>query len=109
MAGILPYFSTTAACADPLSLQNAEAAVLRQKPGLGAMTQKIVELKHQAVLGKSTVRARQDGLQDNGAHGSLFAGGTDAQTYLAPAGKLRNKMDCACLADLELGRQGGCI
>ena len=41
-----PYASASAA---PLSLQNAEAIALRQNPGLGALTQKIAELRHKAV------------------------------------------------------------
>ncbi|MBU2839690.1 TolC family protein, partial [Acidithiobacillus thiooxidans] len=49
LAGMILCFSTAAACAEPLSLQNAQAIALRQNPGLGALTQKIVELKHQAV------------------------------------------------------------
>ncbi|WP_242947873.1 TolC family protein, partial [Acidithiobacillus albertensis] len=49
LAGMLLCFSTAAACADPLSLKDAQAIALRQNPGLGALTQKIVELKHQAV------------------------------------------------------------
>ncbi|MBU2739665.1 TolC family protein [Acidithiobacillus concretivorus] len=49
LAGIVLCCSTTTACADPLSLQNAQTIALRQNPGLGALTQKIVELKHQAV------------------------------------------------------------
>ncbi len=49
LAGVLLFFSTTAACAAPLSLHNAEAIALRQNPGLGALTQEIAELKHKAV------------------------------------------------------------
>ena len=37
------------ASAAPLSLQSAEAIALRQNPGLGALTQKIAELRHKAV------------------------------------------------------------
>ena len=37
------------ASAAPLSLQGAEAIALRQNPGLGALTQKIAELRHKAV------------------------------------------------------------
>ena len=36
-------------------------------------------------------------------------GGLDAQPYLTLVGKVANKMNGACLADVELGRQGRCI
>ena len=39
-----PYASAVS-----LSLQSAEAIALRQNPGLGALTQKIAELRHQAI------------------------------------------------------------
>ncbi|SMH67814.1 Outer membrane efflux protein (fragment) (plasmid) [Acidithiobacillus ferrivorans] len=41
-----PYASASAVS---LSLQSAEAIALRQNPGLGALTQKIAELRHKAV------------------------------------------------------------
>ncbi|WP_041638093.1 TolC family protein [Acidithiobacillus caldus] len=46
MMALRPYASASVA---PLSLQNAEAIALRQNPGLGALTQKIAELRHKAV------------------------------------------------------------
>ncbi|MGC9217218.1 TolC family protein [Acidithiobacillus sp.] len=49
LAGVLLLLSTTLASAAPLSLQGAEAIALRQNPGLGALTQKIAELRHKAV------------------------------------------------------------
>ncbi|MBU2722520.1 TolC family protein, partial [Acidithiobacillus ferridurans] len=49
LAGVLLLLSATTAGAAPLSLQSAEAIALRQNPGLGALTQKIAELQHQAV------------------------------------------------------------
>ena len=45
---LMMVFSPYASAA-PLSLQSAEAIALRQNPGLGALTQKIVELRHKAV------------------------------------------------------------
>ncbi|OYV73359.1 MAG: transporter, partial [Acidithiobacillus ferrivorans] len=49
LAGVLLLLSATTAGAAPLSLQGAEAIALRQNPGLGALTQKIAELRHKAV------------------------------------------------------------
>ncbi|WP_163055394.1 TolC family protein [Acidithiobacillus ferrooxidans] len=49
LAGVLLLLSTTLASAAPLSLQDAEAIALGKNPGLGAIKQKIVELRHQAV------------------------------------------------------------
>ncbi|MHB1203380.1 MAG: TolC family protein [Acidithiobacillus sp.] len=49
LAGVLLFLSATPAWAAPLSLQSAEAIALRQNPGLGALTQKVAELRHQAV------------------------------------------------------------
>ncbi|MHB8211753.1 MAG: TolC family protein, partial [Acidithiobacillus sp.] len=49
LAGVLLLLSATPASAAPLSLQDAEAIALRQNPGLGALTQKIAELRHKAV------------------------------------------------------------
>ncbi|MBU2732841.1 TolC family protein, partial [Acidithiobacillus ferridurans] len=45
---MLLLLAATTAGAVPLSLQSAEAIALRQNPGLGALTQKIAELRHQA-------------------------------------------------------------
>ncbi len=47
-AMLMMVFSPYASAA-PLSLQGAEAIALRQNPGLGALTQKIAELRHKAV------------------------------------------------------------
>ncbi|MHB1267405.1 MAG: TolC family protein [Acidithiobacillus ferriphilus] len=47
--GVLLLLSATPAWAASLSLQSAEAVALRQNPGLGALTQKIAELRHKAV------------------------------------------------------------
>uniref|UniRef100_UPI00261C682F TolC family protein n=1 Tax=Acidithiobacillus sp. TaxID=1872118 RepID=UPI00261C682F len=49
LAGVLLLLSATPAWAASLSLQSAEAIALRQNPGLGALTQKIAELRHKAV------------------------------------------------------------
>ena len=49
LAGVLLLLSTTLASAAPLSLQSAEAIALGKNPGLGAIKQKVVELRHQAV------------------------------------------------------------
>ena len=49
LAGMLLLLSTTLASAAPLSLQSAEAIALGKNPGLGAIKQKIVELRHQTV------------------------------------------------------------
>ena len=49
LTGVLLVFSATPVWAAPLSLQSAEAIALRQNPGLGALTQKIAELRHKAV------------------------------------------------------------
>ena len=49
LGGVLLLLSTTPAWAAPLSLQGAEAIALRQNPGLGALAQKIAELRHKAV------------------------------------------------------------
>ncbi|MBU2819206.1 TolC family protein, partial [Acidithiobacillus ferrooxidans] len=49
LAGVLLLLSTTHASAAPLSLQDAEAIALGKNPGLGAIKQKVVELRHQAV------------------------------------------------------------
>lgn len=49
LGGVLLLLSTTPAWAAPLSLQDAEAIALRQNPGLGALAQKIAELRHKAV------------------------------------------------------------
>ena len=46
---VLLLLSTTLASAAPLSLQSAEAIALGKNPGLGAIKQKVVELRHQAV------------------------------------------------------------
>ncbi|MBU2768289.1 TolC family protein, partial [Acidithiobacillus ferrivorans] len=47
--GVLLLLSATSAWAASLSLRDAEAIALRQNPGLGALTQKIAELRHKAV------------------------------------------------------------
>ncbi|MHB8445971.1 MAG: TolC family protein, partial [Acidithiobacillus ferrivorans] len=47
--GVLLLLSATPAGAVSMSLQSAEAIALRQNPGLGALTQKIAELRHKAV------------------------------------------------------------
>ncbi len=49
LTGILLVLSATTVWAAPLSLQEAEAIALRQNPGLGALAQKIAELRHQAI------------------------------------------------------------
>lgn len=49
LAGVLLLLSATSASAALLSLQDAEAIALGQNPGLGAIKQKVVELRHQAV------------------------------------------------------------
>ncbi|WP_291523346.1 TolC family protein [Acidithiobacillus sp.] len=49
LAGVLLLLSATPASAALLSLQDAEAIALGQNPGLGAIKQKVVELRHQAV------------------------------------------------------------
>ena len=49
LAGVLLLLSAAPASAALLSLQDAEAIALGQNPGLGAIKQKVVELRHQAV------------------------------------------------------------